>query len=620
MNETLKKIRDNRWVYTLVLTLVVLAFLVQAVIYAHQMPSRVDEGSFLIKGYYYVKGIYQPFQDYGPWTNNMPLAYYVPGLAQAVFGPGLQTGRYFAIFMGLLMMAGLWLLVHRLRGRWWALLALLFIVLNPALIKTYVQAVSQVIVACIVTWALYFLIDEKRSLLQIGLGAFFCALATLTRQNMIFMMVFVVLYAYFLFGRKAGWVALLSAGLPFLLMHVIFFPKILSLWAVWLPGFVRNWFNYRVVSGGGEQVWSPEIELLTRFTSFFMAVRYYFVPLIGVWLCLLALPRKQAWRSKYERKMAAYLMVLFTIMFLLHAWASLGKDYCVYCFPNYLAFFIPVALLLAVIALSNLVELKPKVNISWALLIVLVFLPGAFLGSLETVGRWIMSLAVPRVKGGKVLAGSTELWKLFENRFGFTYDEILPYLSIAFGLAVTIAFLLLVWGLYRWMGKKKYANIGNFILTALVVLGVVLMPSPLLGSMVTENTCGWDVLAAYETVGRQLQERIPAGSTVYWAGSSVVTPLLYIPDVYVQPQLLNGIYSKRVGGDRAELEKNGYYNQESVEIWRAEADFVVNNNTKMIGGWLTFLNADDFDEYQHTDALDPCDPASFLRIYKAKDK
>jgi hypothetical protein len=75
-----------------------------------------------------------------------------------------------------------------------------------------------------------------------------------------------------------------------------------------------------------------------------------------------------------------------------------------------------------------------------------------------------------------------------------------------------------------------------------------------------------------------------------------------------------------VGGDRADLEKNGYYNQESVEIWRAEADFVVNNNTKMIGAWLTFLNADDFDEYQHTDALDPCDPTSFLRIYKAKDK
>ncbi len=208
MNETLKKIRESQWIYVLLLTLAVLTFLVQAVIYAHQMPSRVDEGSFLIKGYDYVKGIYQPFQDYGPWTNNMPLAYYIPGLAQVLFGPGLQTGRYFAIFVGLLMLLGLWLTVRRLRGKWWALLAILFIALNPALIKTYVQAVSQVIVACLVTWALYFLIDEKRSLLQIGLGAFFCALATLTRQNMIFLMVFVVLYAYFLFGKKAGWVAL----------------------------------------------------------------------------------------------------------------------------------------------------------------------------------------------------------------------------------------------------------------------------------------------------------------------------------------------------------------------------------------------------------------------------
>jgi 4-amino-4-deoxy-L-arabinose transferase-like glycosyltransferase len=618
MKETLNKLQENKWIYALAVTLVVLAFLIQAVIYAHQMPSRVDEGSFLIKGYYYVKGTYQPFQDYGPWTNNMPLSYYIPGLAQVLFGPGLQTGRYFAIFVALLMLLGMGLLVNRLRGKWWALAALLLIALNPALIKIYVQAVSQVIVACLVTWALYFLIDEKRSLLQIGLGAFFCALATLTRQNMIFMMLFVVLYAYFIFGRKAGRVALLSAGVPFLLMHVIFFPKILNLWAVWLPGFVRDLFNYRVISGGGEQVWSPEIGLLTRFTSFFTAVRYYFIPLIGMLLCLLTLPRKDAWRSKYERKTVLYLSILFIIMFLMHAWASLGKDYCVYCFPNYLAFFIPVAVLLAVIALSNLAELQPKVNGWWALLLVLIFLPGAFLGSLETVGRWVMGLAVPRVKGGQILSGSTELWKLFENRFGFTYDQILPYLSVAFGLAVTIIFLLLVWGLYRWMGKRKFNHIGNFILTSLIVVSFVLMPSPLLGNMVTENTCGGDVLAAYETVGAQLDELIPVGATVYWAGGSEVTPLLYLTDVYFQPQLLNGVYSKRVGGDRAELEKNGYYNQESVEVWRAEADFVINGNTKMVGGWLTFLNADDFDEYRHTDALDPCDPATYLRIYKAK--
>jgi 4-amino-4-deoxy-L-arabinose transferase-like glycosyltransferase len=618
MKKNFKRFQNNNLLYGLVLGLVVVAFLVQAVIYAHQMPSRVDEGSFLIKGYDYVKGIYQPFQDYGPWTNNMPLAYYIPGLAQAVFGPGLTTGRYFAIFIALLMLLGMWLLLRRLKGKWWALAGLLFFALNPALIKTYVQAVSQVIVACLVTWALVFLIGEKRSLWQIGLGAFFCALATLTRQNMIFMMLFAVLYAFFVFGKKEGWIALLCTGLPFILVHLIFFPKILSLWTVWLPGFLKQLFNINSIPGGGEQVWSPEVGLLTRFTSFFTAVRYYFIPLLGVILCLLTLPRKNAWKSAYERKTALFLFGLFIIMFLMHAWASLAKNYCVYCFPNYLAFFIPIAVLLACMVFSNLYDLKPRIAVWWSLLLVLIFIPGAFLGSLETVGRSVMSLSVPRVKGGKVMSGSTELWKLFENRFGFTYDQLLPVISVVFGVMLAVLFLILVYAAYKWAGKKRNPHPGNFILAALVVLSAIFMPSPLLATMQTENTCGGDVLAAYETVGAQLDELIPAGSTVYWAAGSVVTPLLYLPDVYVQPQLLNGVYSKRVGGDRALLEKNGYYNEESVKVWSSSADYVINSNTKMIGEWLTLLNADDFNEYQHTDALDPCDPTTYLRVFVKK--
>ncbi len=126
------------------------------------------------------------------------------------------------------------------------------------------------------------------------------------------------------------------------------------------------------------------------------------------------------------------------------------------------------------------------------------------------------------------------------------------------------------------------------------------------------------MLNAFEKVGAQLNERIPAGVTVYWAGGSVVTPLLYLTDDFVHPQLLNGVYSKYLGGERDDLERKGYYNAASIEAWRAEADYIVNSNIKMVGSWLTFLNSDDYDEYQHTDALDPCDPTTFLRIYKKK--
>ena len=619
MKKIFKKISTNNFLYILVLVLVVLAFLIQAVIYAHQMPSRVDEGSFLIKGYYYVKGVYKPFQDYGPWTNNMPLAYYVPGLAQVIFGPGLRTGRYLMVFFGLLMLLGMGLTVHRLRGKWWALAAIAFFALNPALIKIYVQAVTQGIVACILTWVLFFLIGEKRSPWQIAMGAFLCALATLTRQNMVFLLPFVIIYAFHLYGKRAGWMALIWSAVPVLLVHAIFFPKILTLWTSWLPipYSIKAQLGL-VVEGGGQQVWSPDVALLTRFTSFFTAVRYYFVPFLGVILGLVFLFRKSTWRSVYERKLSVYLSVLFSIMFLMHAWASLMKDYCVYCFPNYLAFFISIAVILAVLVLSNLQPLKIKINVFWSLVLTLAFIPGAFLGSLETVGRWVMKLPVPRFKGGKILPGSTELWKLFENRFGFTYDQLLPFLATAFGLALAVLLLMLVWAVYKLLRNKPAGYLGNFAFSVLVILGFIFMPSPLLASMQTENVCGGDVLAAYEVVGKQLDDAIPAGSSVYWAAGSVVTPLLYITDTSIPAPILNGVYSKRVGGNHELLEKSGYYNQDSVEIWRSGADYVINSNSNMVGSWLTFLNAEDFDEYNHTDPLDPCDETSYLRIFKPK--
>lgn len=617
MRNLLNKIVKKPVTFILVTITALGAYLAQAFVYAHQLPSRVDEGSFLIKGYYYVTGVYQPFQEYGPWTNNMPLAYYIPGLAQALVGPGLRTGRYFAIFLSLLMLLALWLLARRLKGKWWALAILVWFALNPALIQIYVQAVSQVIAACLLAWSLFFIIGEGRSLRDIALGALFASLAILTRQNMIFLLPFVVIYAWHLHSRRAGLLALLCAGLPLVLMHAIFYPHILTLWSAWLPGFIKDAFGLRL-AGGGTQSWAPVVTLLTRVTSFFTTVRYYFIPLLGVTLCLLFLPIKKAWESAHERLSVLYLGAFFMVMFLMHAWASLSKNYCVYCFPNYLAFFLPPGLALAVIGLANLGALKPKLSGWWAALLLFIMLPGTFLGSLETVGRWVMGLAAPRLKGGQVLPGSIELWKLFSNRFGFSYDELLPWIATACGMAVAALLWALVRSFYLLARKHRALQWGNLLVSGLVILALALMPTPLLARAPQENTCGGDVIAAYEAVGAHLDKLIPAGSSVYWAAGSVVTPLLYIPDARTYPPLLNGVYSKRVGGERDLLEKAGYYNNDSVKAWRASADFIINSNRNMVGTWKEFLLPEDFDEYKRSPALDPCNPQSFLRVFKAK--
>ena len=604
--------------YGILIAFVLTIFLTLAFTSAHRLPSRVDEGSFLIKGYYYITGKYTPFEDYGPWTNNMPFAYYIPGLAQAIFGPGLRTGRYFAIFLTLLNLVGVWILTNRLKGKWWALFGVFILAINPAVIRIYVQAISEGLVACLLTWALVFLIGKNRQLWQIALGAFLCALTTLTRQNMIFLLPFAVLYAFWVHGRKAGWVALVFTALPFIGIHIIYYPQIMNLWYAWLPGVVKKTLGIVIINGGGEQAWQPVVSDLSRVVSFFMAFRYHFAILFGVFLASVMLWVRKWWANDSERKTVILLTGLFFVFFWMHAWASLTKNYCVFCFPNYITFFLPIGLLISVIVYSNLLKMKPQIPIFPVILFTLSIIPGLFLGSLETTGHWVMALPFPRLKGGQILTGYVPLWSIFSNRFNLEFHQLLPMIAPAFGFLIALVFILVALILHKKTEKQvnwKFSITLSFLLLA---ASTVLTPTYLMGNELSENLCGGDVIASYETVGAELAKTIPEGAKVFWGAGSVVTPLLYIPNAELHSPQLNGVYSLRRGGERDLLEKMGYYNEESTQAWRDTDEFFLINYLKMGEFWKAFFTPEKFNEYERTSPFDPCDAESTIRIYRRK--
>src|SRR5688500_12101583 len=86
--------------------------------FAHLQSSVLDEGRYLYEGWLCATGQYLPVQAYGPWTNQMPLAFFIPGWIEIIFGPGLRTGRMFAFVLAVLAVIGLWLTARRLSGRW----------------------------------------------------------------------------------------------------------------------------------------------------------------------------------------------------------------------------------------------------------------------------------------------------------------------------------------------------------------------------------------------------------------------------------------------------------------------------------------------------------------------
>ena len=612
-------IKDNKWAYWLILALICGLFFAQALFLAHQQPSKVDEGSFLTKGYLFITGRYRPFEDYGPWTNNMPLAYLIPGIPQAIFGPGLMVGRYFVVLVTFTTLAGLWIILRRLIGKWWALAAVFALSINPAWIGLNGLAVSQPLVACLVTWILVFLLGDDRKLWQICAAALLSAAVTLTRQNMVFMIPFVVFYTWWQYGfRKAVW-AFLFAFIPVAAVHAVYFPKIMTLWYTWLPRSIKAAFSVGTIDGGGVQVWKPSGDLIDRISSFSIALRYHFISLIGVCFAVPMIFKKKNWRSDKEWKSMISLLMLFVILFGLHAWASLFKNYCIYCFPNYVAFFIPIGTVIAFLAFSRLVENKFSMPIWYISGLYKICIPVLFFGSIQTVGRWLLQLPFPRIKNGRLIGGVTQVWELLRNRFQMTYDQLVLIVPPIFGLLSAVALLILLILVFRLAKKKNKLKLGYFLALGLLVFAVVFTPTVLIGKASSENTCGGDVISAYELAGSQLQQKIPDDASVFWGSGSVVTPLLYIADAGIQPLQLNGIYPKRDGGDRDLLEKYGYYNADSQRDWRDSADFILVQSFNMGDFWKNYLTPDLFDEYEPTIPIDPCDPNSGIQIFRRND-
>src|SRR5512141_2855914 len=107
------------WTADAVALLGLVIFFIQIMVFAHTTVSNLDEGGYLLKGALFVGGGYRPF-DPGIWTNKAPLAFLIPGFVQSIFGAGLRTGRYLAVFFGVMAVVGTWVAARRLGGKWLA--------------------------------------------------------------------------------------------------------------------------------------------------------------------------------------------------------------------------------------------------------------------------------------------------------------------------------------------------------------------------------------------------------------------------------------------------------------------------------------------------------------------
>ncbi len=658
----LAKIRAARWLAELLALAAAGVYSIQAFASIHLLPSTLDEGNYLYKGLLFAQGVYRPFQDYGPWTNKMPLAFLIPGWAQVLFGAGLRSARIFAVALSLLMLLGIYLVVRRLGGRWWAAAAVASLAFNPGLIQMYSQALSEGLVAFMLAWVLVLVLGPGRPLWQLMAGSALAGLVVMTRQNMLPLVAFVVLYIGWEYGWKKGLYSALAAGAVLLAFHVYYWPGIMRIWAPWLP------FKLPFLAGAGgpaaqsaaqstrlvsaasllalparadaplsvqtgrgllqlllsapaavlQSLKLQSGDLLAGLYPFWDALRYYFVPIFGtITAWLLAARKRIEWKSPAHFRAAAALSILLVVLFVSHLWAALGNDYCVYCFSIYLSFFSLIGLVIVAASAGTWrLRLPLPVDLLAALLL-LVYAAGTGLGGYQVLDDTLLTLQIPRVSGGRILPGATELWRSLANKFGLSYEvlqRLLPTLAgLAAGLLLILAALMLARVLSRRAQPRPSA--GALALLLFFGLGALLSPTALLGNANAVN-CGGDVIASYEAAGQALAEEVPPGAQIYWAGGLSPVPLLYLPGVRIYPPQLNGSYSISKNTNSDLVYRRGLWNTELSAKWLREADYVLVEDRTYRGNLRAVLDPQKYNELTPTPAVVTCREGSRIRVFR----
>jgi hypothetical protein len=586
---------------------------------AHGQASVLDEGLYLYKGYLFASGRYWPFQDYGPLTNHMPLSFLIPGWIQLIFEPGIRTGRYAAILLGLLMLLGIWVTARRLSGKWPAALTIWFVALNPYTVKVYSQFTSQVLVAFLLVWVLAFVVGRDQAEWKIYAGVALAAATAMTRLNMMPLVPILLVYIWWQNGKRTGLIsvaisiALLSIG------HMIFWPGILKLWANWIPASLTPFLEPWRETATNIPFWDPAISLESRWNSLQIGIQRNLLAFMGVLAAILAWPHRRANRAAFPfKKGAAFLLALFAVLLALHAWASLGQDYCVYCFQVYLAFFSHIGLLLLVVSVFRWLpnhSAKRRV-LTYLTLLAATLLSASF--QISTLAQSLADTQVLRIKQSRILPGTIQLSELLFNRFGIREQSIVDLAGIVLWSWLIMLGGLMIYLIASYLVPKDLKTARVKGSTFMLAFGGIWLAwlSVGYGNGYRYYDCGPDVIASYEAVGADLRQKIPSDALVYWAGGLSPIPLLYLPEVNIFPAQLNQAYTFRVSGDPKELERFGFWNQTLADEWLEEADVVLLEE-RMFGEWImSGTEISDFDEIDHTPQALQCRSDSSIYIYE----
>lgn len=589
-----------------------LAYLLHAVAIARTTGSFLDEGLYLYKGYLFATGQQIPFADYGVWTNHAVLSFLIPGYVQKWFGPGLETGRYFMIFLSLFTLLGLWVFAKRWGNAWWAAGAVWVMALNPAEIKVHTLAISEGLVAALLVWIVVLVVGEGRPLWQILLASALTAPLVLTRENMAFVPPILFLYIFWQHGWKAGLLAGLFAGVLFLAGNAFYFPNNLKFWADRVPDFpftfLRDW---KLTTAGSTSIPEPEESNLYRMVLYFWLIfRLHFVSLVSALVVWLLLPFRVTHPLSERMRAVIFLSVLLIVLYVAHVQVAFFGEFCISCILLYVGYFDFLGLMMLVIAAPILLKQLTPLRQTVVFAVIALLILGIGFSSHEDLSSDFAKRMIERLDG-------TYLW-----------GTLIHYIDQPHLLLFRVTFVLLVSMMVIAVGailllilRRRYTGgrIGVLALNMLLILGLLLSPTKALGAGSDFFDCaGEDVFASYRRAGAELSQVIEPGSKIYWEGR-LLAIFLYLPDVQIYPPQMNHVHSYFKGGEPDALLRFSQWNDELARQWLGEADYILVQNTEKVYLTDEMLESGEYVKVISAPRAEKCRWESVIQVYRPAD-
>ncbi|MGD8458424.1 MAG: hypothetical protein PVF83_18775 [Anaerolineales bacterium] len=602
----------------------------------HTQASIVfDESAYIVRGFLLASGDYWPYADYGLPMGHMPLSFLIPGYIQELFDPGIRTARYFTFGLGILSLIGMWIAARKLGGKWWAAVAVWAFALNPGWIESYSLGYSQVIILFFTTWSFVFLLGEEKKDWEIILASFLIGLAGMTRLNVLILLFLLIIYIFWQHGRKAGFIAMISGLTPIIILHALYWPGILKLWAYYVPDGISPYLDtYRFPLSFS---YLPEDFTLTGWLSnpnhvlwdivraFWKGILKNIFAVFGVLSTFLFWPKNNTWKSDYHRRLIYFLLTIYLILFLMHAWAALTGVSCNFtCFKGYLMFFTNIGIFITILSFPFWEKSLPVWrNILIGLFITYILIELAhwnqgWKSDLQEGIKWILNLKIPRLNH----SGLIQIKRLFEGKFGISQKSLSQslYTFAYWGIPLSFVWIFipaLVLGLRKY--KVLISQFAYILCTSLLILFLFLSPLKSIGGELNTLSCDSNVIDSHEAVGEYLNSIIPEDAKVYWAIKSWML-FLYIQNVEIFPPQTNN-YSfflpSTTGLENDFILRFGYWNFDIMEQFLNEADFLLVEGRGAIIDFWEKADRNDFEIIAVTDPFEACrGDDAIITVYK----